>query len=354
MMKAWFKSIGLLYCCSFYTFAEVTKVEAYQPVSQPYHQQLSLTGTIEAVQNAELTPLQAGVVENLFVDFGAQVNKGDRLLQLDATLAELQLQVLEAALVAAQVQLQETQRLYDEVIALSKKQFVAKTLIGERHANLANARAMLSEKQASVSLQQELVNRHTLMAPFAGVIASRNADLGEWVSSQSLVFNLVSNQNLRLKVAIPQEYFSQLQGKQLEVNVIPDHSKQLAFAADLTRLVTVSDPRTRTIIGLIDIPERQGLIAGMSAQAKITIISGDGEQIWLPKTAVKQHPDGGTSVFAVVNNQAKRVLVKVTGQNGDLLALTGASAEHVYIVKGVELLKDGIEVKVTKTTGGAL
>ena len=319
-------------------------VDVFQPQAQQYQQQLHLTGTIEAKQNADLAPLQSGVIAELFVDDGAVVKQGDKLLQLDATLAEFQLLQFQASAATAQVKKDEAQRLYDEVIALSKQQLIAKTLIGERRANLASAKAELSEKNASIALQQEVVNRHTLFAPFNGVIAARNADLGEWVSSQNMVFNLVANQALRLKVAVPQEYFHQLNNQPISVNVIADHQSESAFQADLSTLVTVSDPRTRTLIGLIDVPADKHLLAGMSAQAQIRILSGQNTQVWLPKSAIKTHPDGGSSVFAVIDNKAKRYLVNVHHHKGDRIAVSGVPTGKHIIVKGVELLVDGAAV----------
>lgn len=324
--------------------ADAVAVDVYLPKAQLYHQEINLTGTIEAKQNADLAPLQSGVIEQLFVDDGNNVVKGEKLLQLDATLAKFQLNEIAAGLSAAAVKLAEAERLYQEVMQLSKQQFVAKTLMGERRSNLASAQAEQNEKKASLALQQEVVQRHTLFAPFNGVIASRNADVGEWVNPQSQVFNLVANHALRLKIAIPQEYFYQLKSQPLLVNVIPDHQANLAFKADLSRLVTVSDARTRTVIGLVDIPADIDLIAGMSAQATIRILSKDNTLVWLPKSALKTHPDGGNSIFAVLNNKAKRFIVQVKNKTSKQVAVSGAPSDLAVIVKGVELLKEGTEV----------
>ena len=190
--------------------AQTTAVDVFYPKPSTAYKTLKLTGTVEAAQNADLASLQAGVIEQLFVEVGDKVSKGQKLLALDATLAKLTLAETKASVDSSKVSLAEAKRLYQEVLALSKQQVVAQTLINERKAAVAAANAELARQTASLARQTELVNRHTLYAPFAGVIASRNADLGEWVTQQTSVFNLVEQDKLRLALAVPQEYYQYL------------------------------------------------------------------------------------------------------------------------------------------------
>ena len=164
------------------SLAQITKVDIFTPslISNP--EAMYLTCNVEATRHANVAVMEPGSVAELYVDAGSEVKAGDKLLKLDSTLADLLLAQDKASLQAAKVAQQEAERLLDEVLALSKQQRVAKTLIEERRANLANARAELVRQQAAVSLQTEIVNRHTLYAPFSGVISNRKVDIGEWVT----------------------------------------------------------------------------------------------------------------------------------------------------------------------------
>lgn len=335
--------------------ARVTQVDIFKPETAQNYQVLSLTGTIEAKQNANLAPLQSGVVAKLFVEQGDQVVKGQKLMALDAKLAELSLAQLKAKVAAAITSKEEADRLYKEVVDLSKKQLVAETLMSERFSTYQVASAQLAQANAELSHQQEVFNRHTLYAPFNGVIADRNLDLGEWVTQQTNAFTLVEQDNLRLKISIPQEYYAQLANQSnVAVAVMPDSIQSNTIEASLNRLVAVASDSSRTFIGLVDLPKYAGLVAGMSAQAQINIPASNQNMLWLPKTAIKQHPDGGRSVFAAIDGKAQRYLVKVVKQQGNRVAVTGAPADLSFVVSGVELLNQGDALTTNQVDGDAL
>ncbi len=64
--------------------------------------QLSLSGTVDAKQRARLAPLEAGVVSELNVEIGDEIQKGQPLLQLDTQLAQLTLDSIKAEKLVAE------------------------------------------------------------------------------------------------------------------------------------------------------------------------------------------------------------------------------------------------------------
>lgn len=333
-------------------YAQATKVDVIYPETSDNQQVLSLIGTVDAQQNAQLAPLQSGVVADLFVEEGDWVTKGQSLMALDAKLAELSLAQVEASLKAAQAAQKEAERLYHEVVDLSKRQLVAETLLAERQSALAVANANLNQTTAQLEQQKEVVSRHVLYAPFAGVIAARNIDVGEWVTQQTTTFTLVEQAKLRLRVSIPQEYASQLRNNQdIKVVVVPDHSGAAEVAVKLDRLVKVAAGSSRTLTGLVDLPANPNWVAGMSARADIYLPTQSDNLVWLPKSAIKQHPDGGRSIFAIINKQAKRYIVTVVQQRGEQVAVSGVPQDLPIVSSGVELLQDGKPLEIGSVTG---
>ena len=122
----------------------------------------------------------------------------------------------------------------------------------------------------------------------------------------------------------------------MSVTVSSDFADEKAIDATLSRLVAVANNTSRAFTGFIDMPAGSDWVAGMSAKAVIAVPGSDAAMIWVPRSALKQHPDGGRSVFAVINNQAKRYHVQVVEQRGDNVAIKGVPGNPALVVSGVE------------------
>ncbi|MBB6521828.1 efflux RND transporter periplasmic adaptor subunit [Pseudoteredinibacter isoporae] len=328
--------------------ATAASVDVVYPVGDSKGGELQISATVEAVQHSQLATQQAGLLAELFVEVGDKVESGAPLLALDSELAKLELNEARASLKAAEVAQEEAERLYKELKALASKKFVAATRISERRAQLAQSQAELSRQQASLAIREEQLRRHTLYAPFDGIIAQRLVNIGEWVNQQSAVLSLVQGDALRLKLAIPQEYFQQLQ-LGAEVSITADHDNRKTLNAHIDRIVPVSDNQSRAFVAYITIPDNAGLNVGMSAIVNIALSDESTQRLWLPKSAIKQHPDGGASVFAVENGKAQRHIIQIEEQESERVAITGAPAGKAYVKSGVELLQDGDELTIARS-----
>ncbi len=65
------------------------EVTAAYPVASQKYQSITLSGAVSSANDAFLAPLQAGLVDKLFVEVGDHVQQGQPLLTLDSKLAEL-------------------------------------------------------------------------------------------------------------------------------------------------------------------------------------------------------------------------------------------------------------------------
>ncbi|UTF60618.1 efflux RND transporter periplasmic adaptor subunit [Gilvimarinus sp. DA14] len=312
---------------------------------------LALTGTTRAAEHAELSSLNEGIVTALHAEAGDTVKKGDLLLELDAALAQAQVASLQAALTQQDVVLKEAQRRLDEARALSDKQFVAQTELAQRESLVAEAKANRARAQAELDYQQELVARHQLYAPFSGVIAQRNIDLGEWLNRGDPAFELVSNQTLWLDIAVPQEYVNRLQDN-AKVKVRFDAHSDTTYDAQILAKIPVIDSLNRSFLLRLALPQTDELQAGLSARVSIPLNHSEASVVMIPSDALLRQPDRRYSVFVVEQNRAKRQSVEI-GQrvNGHIEILSGLEVGQSVVTEGNELLQDGQTVEVVGNTG---
>ena len=153
-------------------------------------------GTIKACNRAGLSPSMGGQIANLPVKVGDTVKPGQILMELwnDDRVAEVSLATREAraakalarqACVKADVAEREAQRLRK----LRKKGLASEEAIdkadGEALAQKAActaAQATAEVSEARLEVAQALLNRTQLTAPFAGIVAEINGEVGEFVT----------------------------------------------------------------------------------------------------------------------------------------------------------------------------
>ncbi|MCG7532302.1 efflux RND transporter periplasmic adaptor subunit [Psychrobium sp. MM17-31] len=339
-------------CSSFIAVAKSTEVEVIYAKLQAKSLEITLSGNVQAQNDAQLATQESGVVQSILVDAGDNVTKGQVLLTLDDSLAVIELAQSQAEANSAAIKYKEDQRLYNEIVGLAKKEVVAKTLLAERKSNVANSKALLTQAQAKVKRQQAVVERHQLRAPFDGTIAARNVDLGEWVSPQTRVLQLVSAQSLRVFVDIPQEHFHAIQASDVVPAVVtPDFVSNEVMNLELSQVNGVSDQASRTFQGRIDLPADSPLVSGMSAKVSLMLPSQQSAQVNLPKAALKRHPDGSYSVYSVINNAVKRLSVRLISSNFDKVLVQGVPDNAAIITSGSELLADDMPVTVVSNKG---
>lgn len=342
---------------------ETVPVTVIMPEQQNVGQQLTLTGTLTARQHARLSARTDGLVSRVLVDAGDNVSAGQVLLELDPALAKQQLQQLQAASLVTQAELAETGRLVTEAKQLTSQQLFPQTELALRQANMARAAALHQQAQAALAHQQEVLARHQLIAPFAGVIAAKLTDAGEWVNLASPVLELVALSPLYLDIQMPQEHFQTLTNLQ-QVKVRSDMLPDAELSADIVAAVPVIDASARSFLvrlALAQPAQNQTaqhsnaavekdlqLLPGTSASATFNMATRGESNVTVPADAILRHPDGSFSVFSVQDNIAYRRLVTLGRRIGEGIEVqAGLPVGEAVVIRGNETLRDGQQVSIT-------
>ncbi len=153
-------------------------------------------GTIKACKRSRLSLPIGGQVDELLVDEGDRVKKGQLLLKLWNADQQARVRDGEARVVASRSALIEAchtssldQRELARVQGLAAKKLVsderldnAKTRAAISIASCDKARANVTVAKSFLELQTALFNKTQLVAPFAGVVAEINGEIGEYLT----------------------------------------------------------------------------------------------------------------------------------------------------------------------------
>ncbi|KPH96457.1 RND transporter [Pseudoalteromonas porphyrae] len=336
---------------AFSSAAETVNVVTQQVEQQQLAPKVTLTGSLKAQRHAQLSVLAEGVVTDIYAEAGQYLKQGEPLLALDSALIKAQLQANKAAVARAQVTVDDAKRRYTEAQSLSKQKLFAETELAQRYAAVKGAQASLLEAQANETYQQQLLVRHQLVAPFSGIIAKRMVNVGEWVTRGQSAFELVNNDKLWLDLYMPQEHFAAIDIETI-VEVYLASRPNEAFTATVIAKVPVINITHRSFLLRLQLNNTGDLQVGLSASAAVSLKPTAKASVVIDRDALLRHPDGGFSVFTVLEGVAVRQSVQVGARmNSQVEVIEGLKAGQWVVTQGNELLQDGQAVKAISPTG---
>ena len=166
---------------------------------------ITFTGTLLAVNRAELRAEVAGRVTRVGVHEGDRVGAGAVLSAQDEDDLLLGVQAAEAQLAQAQAQSQQAKRDSDRAQMLLEKRSVTKQAAqqAETYLNASNAAARAAE--SNLGLAKSRLKKARITAPFAGEVAQRSIQPGEMLSPGQPAFVVVDNRTLEILADLPTE-----------------------------------------------------------------------------------------------------------------------------------------------------
>lgn len=327
----------------------VTTVEV---VSKAMMQELPLSASTEALRDSSLSPRIEGLVEAVFVQEGDWVEAGQKLLSLDPTLAQLDVASARARVDEALALHKDARRQAAEFRSLKDRKHVAKTSLASAEAAEEATKAALASERAAIKRLQELLERHTLKAPFEGIVAQKSVEVGQWVKTDTSAIQLVALNKVRIRASVPQHHYSQI-ARDAKVRIVFDALPGQSFSGDLASLVAVANQSTRSFPVLIDLENPENLIApGMSARVYVQLKGGESEALLVPRDAVVLKADGSRLVWRVQKQDEQTkvnpVTVSIGRAVGGQLEILDSSLKpgEQIILLGNESLRPGQSVVV--------
>ena len=160
---------------------------------------LIASGYVVARRKATIAAEVTGKVVELLVDEGMVVQAGQVLARLDDVLADkdyalaqARAEASEAAVAAIAADLADAERILNRTQTLSGKNYATEADLTKAQARAGVLRAQLHQAEAQLAAARleaqrygEVLGKHRIRAPFAGVVVDRSAQPGEMISPLS-------------------------------------------------------------------------------------------------------------------------------------------------------------------------
>ena len=229
---------------------------------------LVASGYVVARRQATVSADLTGRIREVLVEEGTVVEEGQVLARLDDERAQIQLSVLRTQSTASQARsrslladVEEAQRVLDRATTLLEREIGSEASVTAAQARLSSLQAQLTAARADaasireqIRSQEDLIDRHIVRAPFAGVVIAKNAQVGEILSPASAgggftrtgVATLVDMQSLEIEVDVNESQIGRVLPNQ-RVEARLDAYADWRIAAHVEAIIPTADRSRATI-----------------------------------------------------------------------------------------------------------
>ena len=157
-------------------------VKVFRALREKITQKITYTSTLEAWTKINLTPEVGGKIAFIHVQEGDRVAKGQLLAELETQSTRLQLKQAQAGVAVAEAAYADALRNKERMDRLIKENAVSEQQREKIQLAFDAAAAQLDQARAGLNLAQHALDVSIMTAPFAGVIASKNAEVGDVIN----------------------------------------------------------------------------------------------------------------------------------------------------------------------------
>lgn len=309
------------------------------------HESLRLPGSVVSQKISTVASEVGGLVVELPVEKGQQVEQGQMI-------ARLRQQALQLRLAAAKAQLKEdkARKEFAEVNLKRMRELLADAVISQQDLDDAQTefnawQGRLERLEAEIDQIHDQLERSVIRAPFDGVVVDKFSEVGEWVDVGGQVVELLSLRDLEVEVDVPQRYFGRLRLDGWAPVVF--EAPGLEIRCKIVALIPRADPQSRTFPMRLRLPASERRVgAGMEAHVLIPVGSVY-DAVVVPKDAVLTDTDVPRVYRVREDETVEPVSVEMGKGVGSWVEVRGGlSVGDRVVTRGNERLRPGQKVEV--------
>ncbi len=341
---------------------------------------ITATGTVQPITQVQVGTQVSGVIRKIYVDYNAEVKKGQLIAELDKTSLQAAVTEAQASLSSARNELDYQQKNFDRISQLYQTKVMSQTDFETAQYTLNNAKSALAQRDSELKRARTNLGYASIYSPIDGVVLSRAVDEGQTVAASlntPTLFTIARDLiKMQVEAEVDEADIGQVQAGQLVSFTVDAHPDD-AFTGTVTQVrkepVVESNVVTYTVIVQANNPDVK-LLPGLTANISITTQQVR-DVLTLTAKALRFQPDAatmqaylegldqgeqasGVATAAPVGDAVQMVPTGVQGSGNTTQAATGTGnqPQTMWVKKGTAIqpvavrtgLSDGITVEVTE------
>ncbi len=312
------------------TLVKILKIEP-----QEFTHLFSVSGAVEAVKYAAISPDMNGRIVKIYVAEGQVVKKGRLLVQLDNRLLKTQLQSTQTGLELAKTMYQKQKELWDKKIGTEVQYLQAKN----RKENIENQIATL---KVQLSMTQ-------VKAPFDGIVDRIYQKEGELANPARQLIDFVNLNELYINADVSEDYIGKIKRGDPAIITFPAFPN-LQIKTKVYRTGNIINPSSRSFRTRFRISNPKNKIKpNLVALVRLSDYKSN-NALLVPSIVIQRDMQGEYIYIADKNKKVYKVRKQYikTGlsDGGRTQIIEGLEAGEKVIVEGYNLVHKGQEIMV--------
>jgi membrane fusion protein, multidrug efflux system len=292
---------------------------------------LRYSTNLEAESAVKVYSQAARQVRELRVEEGDRVAKGQVLLRLQDG-------EQRTALAKVESQLAKARREYERQKRLHAQELISEQAFNDATYELEQLELALEEAQRQLSYTE-------VRAPIGGTVTSRQVNLGDQVTVNQYLFDIVDFNSIVARVYVPEKELRRL-AVGLPARVSAPALGDDAYAGRVERLAPVVDPKSGTVKVTVALGDTGKLRPGMYVDV-VLVADKVAAALRVPKRALVYDNDQIFVYRLADSERVERVLVEPVLEDRDFIQpAAGLAAGDRVVVAGQAGLKDGAQVRL--------
>jgi len=307
---------------------------------------LSSSGSVRARTESALAFRVNGKITERLVDIGQHVASGDVLARIDATDYDLSVKSAQAALDAAERQVETVELARKRAEQLFAKNFAPKSQLEQATLTYDQAVATRDSARSSLAQAKNQVGYTDLKADRDGIVTAVNADVGQVVGSGTPVVTVAVDGEKEVLIAVPEMEIAEFKpGKVVKAGFWSDDA--LALEGKVREVAGSADPQSRTFAVRVGLPNDPRVLLGMTANIEASA-ANERQLVSIPLSALAEK-DSQSIVWTVDRGadtvHARQVKVAKFAADGVRVA-EGLKPGDVVVAAGTQFMTENLKVKL--------
>lgn len=243
--------------------------------------EVTATGSLQAVTDIEVGTQVSGKIKEIFVDFNSKVKKGQVIARLDTTMLAAQVFDARTTVDRMKIQLRQTGREYKRTKELYKQKVMAQVDYENALDADETAKANLLSAEAQLNRAKTNMGYATITSPINGIVISRNVEVGQTVAASfnsPTLFQIVNDlTKMQVEADVDEADIGQVKvGQEVSFTVDAYPDDQFTGIVRQVRFQPVVISNVVNYITIIDVPNPDmKLMPGMTASLSIYVNTRD-------------------------------------------------------------------------------